>query len=196
MSFFIYRFIYAGGIPAFFCLKNKRNLTFYFDSRMIVINIVRKLIISKQIIGGYMNQSFHYLIMINQAMFNKKVLSKLMKLGLTPGQPKVLDYLSIHNGSMQKDIAKGCQIDPATLTGILERMEEKGLVERRMMKGNRRSSYVFLTERGWENGKKIADIFLEIETKVFKGIKEKDREQFMDVFYKISCNMKEMEELQ
>lgn len=143
-----------------------------------------------------MNQSFHYLIMINQALFQKKVLNKLMKMGLTPGQPKVLDYLSIYNGSMQKNIAYGCQIDPATLTGILERMEEKGLVERRIINGNRRSSYVYLTESGRENSKNVAEAFIEIETEVFKGIDKSEREQFMNVLYKICCNMIDTGELQ
>jgi DNA-binding MarR family transcriptional regulator len=152
-------------------------------------------IISMLTLGGRMNQSFHYLIMINQALFQKKVLNKLMKMGLTPGQPKVLDYLSVYNGSMQKDIAYGCQIDPATLTGILERMEEKGLVERRIMNGNRRSSYVYLTESGKEKSKKVAEAFVEIETEVFQGIDEGERDQFMDVLYKICCHMTDEEKL-
>ena len=143
-----------------------------------------------------MKKSFHYLIMINHTLFQKKVLNKLMKTGLTSGQPKVLEYLSIYNGSMQKDIAYGCQIDPATLTGIVERMEEKGLVERRIMNGNRRSSYVYLTESGIENSKRVAAAFVEIETEVFKGIDKSEREQFMNVLYKIYGNMTAMEELQ
>ena len=119
-----------------------------------------------------------------------------MEIGLTPGQPKVLDFLGKHDGSMQKDIAYGCQIDPATLTGILARMEEKGLVERRMKNGNRRSSYVCLTENGREKGKKVEEIFLKIEESVFEGIDKKEREQFMNVFYKICCNMTDTERLQ
>lgn len=143
-----------------------------------------------------MDKSYHYLIMINHTLFQKKVLNKLMEIGLTPGQPKVLDYLSLHDGSMQKDIAYGCQIDPATLTGILERMEEKGLVERRFMKGNRRSSYVYLTEIGRENSKRVAATFVEIEALVFEGFDMSEREQFMNMLYKICCNMANVEELQ
>ena len=143
-----------------------------------------------------MDKSFHYLIMINQVAFQKKVLSSLTKIGLTSGQPKVLDYLGIHDGSMQKDIAYGCQIDPATLTGILEHMEEKGLIERRMINGNRRSSYVYLTGNGREKYKMVAKKFLEIEEEVFNGIDDKEKEQFMKIFYKLCCNMIETEGLQ
>ncbi|WP_027399005.1 MarR family winged helix-turn-helix transcriptional regulator [Anaerovorax odorimutans] len=143
-----------------------------------------------------MDKSFHYLSMINQALFQKRVLKKIIEIGLTPGQPKILDYLSTHDGSIQKDIAYGCQIDPATLTGILERMEEKELVERRVIKGNRRSSFVYLTEKGRKKAEKVSEIFLEIEEKIFKGIGTEEKEQFMNTFIKICCNMTETERLQ
>ena len=143
-----------------------------------------------------MNQSFHYLLMINQALFQKKVLNGLIETGLTSGQPKVLDYLSIHDGSIQKDIAFGCQIDPATLTGILRIMEEKGLLERRTLNGNHRSSYVYLTDSGREKAQKVAETFLSIETEVFDGIEKSEREQFMRTLYKICSRMTDTERLQ
>lgn len=146
--------------------------------------------------GGNMNQSFHYLLMINQALFQKKVFYGLVETGLTSGQPKVLDYLSMHDGSIQKDIAFGCQIDPATLTGILKIMEEKGLVERRTLNGNQRSSYVYLTDMGKEKAEKVVETFLAIETEVFHGIEKNEREKFMNIFYKICSNMIDMEKLQ
>ena len=86
-----------------------------------------------------MDQSFHYLLMITQALFQKRLYNEFNQKGLTVGQPKILDYLGRHNGCVQKSIADGCQIEPATLTGILNRMEEKGMIERRMLNGNRRS---------------------------------------------------------
>lgn len=57
--------------------------------------------------------------MVNQSLFQKKILDALSPYKLTAGQPKVLDYLGKHNGCIQKSIATGCQIEPATLTGIL-----------------------------------------------------------------------------
>lgn len=102
-----------------------------------------------------MDQSFHYLLMAAQGLFQRAVMAELSQAGLTAGQPKVLDYLGQHNGSIQKRIAAGCQIDPATLTGLLGRMEEKGLIERRSQGGDRRSLYVYLTEEGWEKQKLV-----------------------------------------
>ena len=70
-----------------------------------------------------MDRSFHYLLMATQSLFQRSVMAELNGSGLTAGQPKVLDYLGRHDGSVQKAIAAGCQIDPATLTGLLNRME-------------------------------------------------------------------------
>lgn len=73
-----------------------------------------------------MSHSFHYLIMAEQSMFHKELLSRLKDTGLTIGQPKILDYLKDHGGAGQKDIARGCHIEPGTLTTLLNRMEEAG----------------------------------------------------------------------
>lgn len=141
-----------------------------------------------------MNKTFHHLLMVNQAIFQKKILNELIKIGLTPGQPKVLEYLNQNDGSIQKDIAHGCHIDPATLTGILDRMEEKNLIERRSINGNRRSSHVYLTECGKKYSEDVLRVFIKEENIAFKGIDKYEQTQFIDILYKIYSNMTDMEE--
>lgn len=135
-----------------------------------------------------MPYSFHYLIMSEHSMFQKELLMKLKGSGLTIGQPKVLDYLKDHNGASQKDIALGCHIDPGTLTTLLNRMEETGLVERRMLNGNRRSFYIFLTELGERKLELVSAAFKELEYEAFRGISDTDRKTFMDLFFRIYEN--------
>ena len=93
-----------------------------------------------------MDTSLHYLTMANQMLIQKKLLEKIKVSGLTLGQPKVLDYLKDHDGASQKEIAAGCFIEAGSLTSILNRMEEKGLIERHMLNGNRRTFHIFMTE--------------------------------------------------
>lgn len=66
-----------------------------------------------------MEFSTHYLLMADHAMLQKLVMSRIKPLGLTTGQPKVLDFLQDHDGAIQKDIAKGCHIEPSSLSTIL-----------------------------------------------------------------------------
>lgn len=136
-----------------------------------------------------MNSSFHYLVMAEQAMVQKALLARIKGSGLTLGQPKVLDYLKDHNGASQKDIAGGCHIEAGSLTSILNRMEERGIVERRMLHGNRRSSYVFLTEKGEKLRDLVTKSFEQIEDVAFQGISEQEKEQFMQTFSRIYENL-------
>ena len=135
-----------------------------------------------------MSNSFHYLVMAEHSMFRKDLQASLKGSGLTIGQPKVLDYLKDHDGAEQKDNAQGCHIEPGTLTSLLNRMEESGLVERRMLNGNRRSFFIFLTEKGKRQLKLVTQAFEAIEEKAFRGIPVEDRERFMDLFFRIYEN--------
>lgn len=141
-----------------------------------------------------MEQSFHYLLMANQAMVHKSLLAELKDTELTIGQPKILDYLREHDGVSQKEIAKACYIEPGSLTVLLNRMEEKKMVERRMKDGNRRSLYVFLTSYGKELAESVKQGFLHIEEQAFSGISKAEQETFLKLFQKITENMNSMEE--
>ena len=136
-----------------------------------------------------MSHSFHYLIMAEHSIFQKELLNRLKDTGLTIGQPKVLDYLKDHDGAGQKDSARGCHIEPGTLTTILNRMEDAGLVERRMLNGNRRSLYVFLTEKGKGQLKLVTEAFSAMEEKAFQDISETERATFMRLMHRIYENI-------
>lgn len=136
-----------------------------------------------------MERTFHYLSMANHMLIQKKLLERAKKVGLTIGQPKVLDYLKDHDGASQKEIALGCHIEAGSLTSILNRMEEKKIIERRMLNGNRRTYYIFMTDEGKELQQAVEQAFLEIEGQAFDGISKEEQEQFMNVFEKIYENL-------
>ena len=143
-----------------------------------------------------MDRSFHYLLMATQSLFQRSVMAELNGSALTAGQPKVLDYLGRHDGSVQKAIAAGCQIDPATLTGLLNRMEEKGLIRRCNEDGNRRSLHVYLTEQGWAKQREVRQTMERQSEVVQAGLSEEQRAQLLDCLYKVCANMTDMEGLQ
>ena len=95
-------------------------------------------------------KSIHYLLMADHFMVQKALLSQIKDTELTMGQPKVLDYLKDHDGACQKDIAAGCHIEPASITAVLSGMENKGYIQRSTKSGDRRSLYVYLTDKGRE----------------------------------------------
>lgn len=140
-----------------------------------------------------MDKPFHYLSMSNHMMIQKHLMEYLKDSGLTLGQPKVLDYLKIYDGASQKDIAAACHIEAGSLTSILNRMEEKGIIERRMLNGNRRTYYIFLTESGKRLQKLVEQGFSKIEKEVWDGISDIERDAFMKTFLKINENLSKQE---
>ena len=139
-----------------------------------------------------MNDSFHYLSMANHMMVQKKLMEQLKDTGLTLGQPKVLDYLKDHDGASQKEIAAGCLIEAGSLTSILNRMEEKGLIERKMLNGNRRTFHIFMTESGKKNQKLLEETFEKIEETALNNISEEEQKVFMEIFHRIYRNLAEI----
>ena len=139
-----------------------------------------------------MNDSFHYLSMANHMMVQKKLMEQLKDTGLTLGQPKVLDYLKDHDGASQKEIAAGCLIEAGSLTSILNRMEEKGLIERKMLNGNRRTFHIFMTEYGKKNQKLVEETFEKIEETALNNISEEEQKVFMEIFHRIYRNLAEI----
>ncbi len=136
-----------------------------------------------------MDRSFHYLTMANQMLIQKLLLERIKHTGLTLGQPKVLDFLKDHDGASQKDIATGCLIEAGSLTSILNRMEERGLIERRILNGNRRTFHIFLTEEGRKGQKIVEEGFKDIENLAFQDISKEEMEAFMKTYESICKNL-------
>lgn len=136
-----------------------------------------------------MEETFHYLLMANQSLLHRRLLACLKDTGLTIGQPKVLEYLSGHDGSNQTEIARGCHIEAASLTSVLNRMEESKLLERRTLNGNRRTYYVFLTPLGRDLARKVREAFAALEEEAFQGVPQEEREAFLRVFASIYDNL-------
>ncbi len=136
-----------------------------------------------------MDDTLHYLIMANQMLVQKALIEQIKDTGLTIGQPKILDYLKDHDGSNQKEIANACFLEAGSLTTILNKMEEKGLIERRVLNGNRRSFHIFMTEEGRKKQQVVDHAFSEIEKKALADISGDEYEHFLSVYQKIYSNL-------
>ena len=134
-------------------------------------------------------ETLHYLLMKSHSVMQRKIYSEAQKIGLTSGQPKILDYLYEHEGSDQKTIAGYCEIEPATLGSILLRMEQKGLIERRQKNGNRRSLYVYLTDSGKEICEKMHDIFSQADEQAVNGISLEKVQEVKNILTEICRNL-------
>lgn len=136
-------------------------------------------------------EAVHYLLMKANAMVNQLVLLRAAEIGLTPGQPKILECLMVREGIDQKTISEYCEIKPSTTGNILSGMEKKGLIERRQTDGNRRSWYVYLTDQGRFAAAEMADIFAWAETKALRDLPVDDVRQLQRLLKTIVGSLEE-----
>jgi DNA-binding MarR family transcriptional regulator len=72
----------------------------------------------------------------------------LHRIGLTPGHMKLLMHLEEGDGRAMGSLAQSFRCDASTMTWLVDRLEERGLVERRMLPSDRRVKAVALTPLG------------------------------------------------
>ena len=136
--------------------------------------------------------TFQYVMMANYSMYRKLLMRRLSDTGLSSGQPKILDYLREHDGESQSEIARANQIEPASLTTLINGMEKKGLVERRRLGTDRRSYHIYLTEKGREVCGRVTEAFAELEREAFPASEPGENYAFQKELEEIYHRLKDM----
>ena len=86
---------------------------------------------------------------------------KVSALDLTAVQGMVIRFLHDNDRLTSSELGKKTDLDSATLTGVLDRLEAGGFVERRQNLEDRRSIRIHLTEKGRTTGEKVAKLMEE-----------------------------------
>lgn len=104
--------------------------------------------------------------------------NRFAELNITLGQSFVLFQLLEADGSSVKDIAAAVQLDPPAITGLVDRLAKEGLAERQTDPDNRRTTNIYLTERGREVALQAGLIAAEFNEVLQKIISTGDSEAF------------------
>jgi len=105
--------------------------------------------------------------------------------GLTPSQARVIFTLGGTDGMTCKDIGDETLITKGTLTGVVDRLEEKGLVERWSVEGDGRKTIIALTRRGERVFEKEFPRHVEFLKSKFDKLGAGDRKQATQLLEKI-----------
>jgi DNA-binding MarR family transcriptional regulator len=79
----------------------------------------------------------------------------IRSLGLTPSQFDVIVTLGDTDGMTCKELSKRTLVTKGTLTGVMDRLEMKTLIERVPSRSDRRSTIIRLTPKGNELFRKV-----------------------------------------
>ena len=105
------------------------------------------------------------------------------------GAHLVLSNLAVSDGINQLELVNATHLRPPTVSVILRRMEEEGLVVRRVDECDKRAVRVFLTDKGKELDKKNIERIKELDGIALSGLSETELAALMSLLPKIRDNL-------
>jgi len=113
----------------------------------------------------------------------------LEELRLGRGQPFVLSVLWDKEGISHSELAETLDVQPATVTNMLKRMEKAGFVERRQDAEDQRVSRVYLTDAGRDVRGAVERVWHGLEEQTFAGFTLEERVLFRRLLLQIHQNL-------
>jgi MarR family transcriptional regulator, transcriptional regulator for hemolysin len=124
-------------------------------------------------------------------LLRKRFEQRARDLGLTRSQWQALAYLSQNEGIHQGGLADILEIEPITLVRILDKLEARGLVERRQHAADRRIWLLFLTPAAHPVLTEIRGIGEVTRGEALSGITDQERAQLLNVLTIMKSNLLE-----
>lgn len=129
---------------------------------------------SYEIPTGTMEKTSGFLMFRTARGMKKMLDSRLSKFNVTSSQASVLNTLNSFDGLPLSDVGKSVHLDKPAITGLADRMEKDGLVERRRTSSDRRIIQLFLTNKGKSLFNKIEDIIVDVDQQLVKDLSLKE----------------------
>lgn len=122
----------------------------------------------------------NYLLTVAQHEVFQVFSEGLSTFNITPGQYGVLRCLWEGSACTPKEIAQTLRLENSTISGVLDRMEKKGLIQRELDPNDRRSIQVVLTPEGASMRDGVLQVIDDLNQKVLDGFSPEQRAMFID----------------
>lgn len=113
----------------------------------------------------------------------------LDEVGVPRGQAAALMVIANEGGMTQTQLATALCIQGATVTTMLQRMEESELVHRERDSNDNRLVRVYLTEYGRTKTEEILGRLKELQARISRGIPQEDLDHMRSLVERMMANM-------
>ena len=96
--------------------------------------------------------------------------TELADLGLSASEINVLANLADGQPRTVSELGVAAGVRPTTLTGVLDRLEQKGHITRAARPGDRRAVEISLTETGGTSARRVHRAFGALEARALEGV--------------------------
>ncbi|MCD8223346.1 MAG: MarR family winged helix-turn-helix transcriptional regulator [Clostridiales bacterium] len=139
-------------------------------------------------------QGVHYRINLIKGRFASYILKRAQEAGLSPGQPRVLEYLATDDGCAQSAICEAWELDRSTVAGLVKRMERDGLIRTEQAHKDKRKKRLWLTPKGSRLWSEMTVYIERMDETAFHGFSPAEKEQFMKLLDRMYENLKHLNE--
>lgn len=132
--------------------------------------------------------------MLNRAahLCRERMSARICPTEITPSQFHVLLCLRQNGGEMpQNQVTRYLRVRPPTVNGILNRMEEKGLIRRSISGHDARKRLINLTELGVERYDQLVQSFSDAEKVMTQGISPEEIQTLVALLNRVIQNLEE-----
>lgn len=116
----------------------------------------------------------------------KRFAEILAPVGLEPRQFAVLRHLAQAEGRSQQALADSLRIPPSRMVALIDELEERALVERRLNPDDRRARALFVTEAGREVLGRAMSLGMAHEGALCSVLRPGEREQLLDMLQRVA----------
>ena len=141
-----------------------------------------------------MDICIHFLLAKALQKVNLVSKSKLSPYGVTPVQYALLRQLWRQDGQFGSILGDRLQLDSATITGIIDRLEQNGFIERRADPNDRRNKLVYLTEKGRSLELPLCEKMDAMNQEVMSDFDDDEIQRFKEMLFEIGIRKKSQEE--
>jgi DNA-binding MarR family transcriptional regulator len=110
---------------------------------------------------------------------------RLRALDLVPANAGILRIVQATEGISQQALGSELGVAPSRLVALIDDLEERGLVERRDQPSDRRSYALYLTSKGKDVLKRIAQVAREHQRALCAALTDTEREQLARLLKRI-----------
>jgi DNA-binding MarR family transcriptional regulator len=106
--------------------------------------------------------------------------------GLTPTQWAALAMLAEEGAASQNALGRMTAMDPATIQGVIRRLEERGLITREPDPDDKRRTKLRLSEEGEGVVRQVTALGMRVTERTLEPLDAEDRRNFLEMLAKLS----------
>ena len=136
-----------------------------------------------------MNETIGFLMNDTARLFRRAFNARTKSSGVTALQWRLISYLKRQEGIRQGPLAELIEVEPITLSRMVDRLAEAGLVERRADPADRRAWQLHLTSRARDLLEVMRQATDQLNEEATEGLSDAERAQLAALVGRIRCNL-------